>query len=256
VPSMSSVFGKKRDVISKSWSDLWDEEEEENAMQSDNENEATPSRGRQQWRDNGDGYDTPRQGLRELKNPSTVHNSRDRTPAPVESHDDHVSEYTGFVFEEHDTPRPGSPVTPAGRRYSPPKRVLASSDKWSALGDRRRAYPTPTKTPFHSLSSPRKRSRAGSWRARNIDAKTCKSPFSFVNDSQLGVLDRFQRHLSSGRNGRVFTTSPKVASHTMEYQQQHPWLASKDWRQHSTIPQRESDAAGDLLSGWRRGLHL
>lgn len=224
-------------------------------MQSDNENEATPSRGRPQWRDEVGGYDTPRQGLSELKNPATVHNSRNRTPAPVESHEDHVSEHTGFVFEEHDTPRPGSPVTPAGDRYAPPtKRVLTSADKWAALGDRRRAYPTPAKSPMHSLSSPRKRSRAGSWRARNVDAKTLKSPFSFVNDSQLGVLDSFQRHLSSGRNGRAFTTTPKTVHHTVEHQ--HPWHSSKDWRQHAATPQRESPSAADILSGWRRGLHL
>ena len=33
--SMASVFGKKRDAISKSWSDLWDEEEEEGPVSAD-----------------------------------------------------------------------------------------------------------------------------------------------------------------------------------------------------------------------------
>lgn len=257
MPSMSNVFGKKRDVISKSWSDLWDEEEEELAAQSDNENEA--SRGRQQWRDNVDGRDTPRQGLSELKNPATVNNSRNRTPAPAEAIEDHVSEHTGFVFEEHDTPRPGSPVTPNGR-YSPPtKRVLSGGDRWVALGDRRRAYPTPSKTPDRVLNTPRKRSRAGSWRARNIDAKAIKSPFSFVNDSTShGVLDQYQRHISTTRSARAFTTTPKVAPQTSieHHQTQLPWLISKDWRQHAITPQREKAAPTDILSGWRRGLHL
>ena len=51
-----------------------------------------------------------------------------------------VDDKNDNVFEEHDTPRPGSPVTPNGvngDRYSPPsKRLLTSSDKWAALGDR------------------------------------------------------------------------------------------------------------------------
>jgi serine/threonine protein kinase len=228
VPSMSTVFGKKRDMFSKSWSDLWDEDEEENAVQSDNENEGTPSRGRRPWRENADGQDTPRQGLRELKNPATVNNGRNRTPIPSESHEDHVSEHTGFVFEEHDSPRPGLPITPSGDRYSPPSR-RALADKWAALGDRRRNYPTPSKTPAQNLTTPRKRSRAGSWRARNIDTKTFKSPISFVNDSATGVLDQYQRHLSSGRSGRAFTTTK--AQHHYQFEQTHPWLKSKDWRQ-------------------------
>ncbi|KIV98991.1 uncharacterized protein PV09_09271 [Verruconis gallopava] len=254
VPSISAVFGKKRDLVSKSWSDLWDEEEEENAIASDNENDIILSRGRQSWRDDVEGQDTPRQVLSELKNPDTVNNSRNRTPVAVDAIEDHVSEHTGFVFEEHDTPRPGSPVTPAGDRYSPPsKRALI--DKWAALGDRRRAYPTPSKTPVH-ISTPRKRSRAGSWRSRNVDGKPYKSPqFSFVNDSThtstTGVLDQYQRHLSSGRNGRAFTTTK--AHHHYHPMEQHPWLSSKDWRQ-QVPPQREEPA--DILSGWRRGLHL
>jgi serine/threonine protein kinase len=249
VPSMSTVFGKKRDLVSKSWSDLWDEEEEENAMQSDNENEATSARGRQPWRLDANDQDTLRQVLSELKNPATV-NSRNRTPVASEPREDHVSEHTGFVFEEHDTPRPGSPATPASVRYSPPSK-RASTDKWAALGDRRRAHPTPSKTPAQPLTTPRKRSRAGSWRSRNIDTKTFKSPFSYVNDSTTGVLDQYQRHLSTGRNGRAFTTTK--AHHHHQIEQPHPWLLSKDWRQHAS-PQR--DDAADILSGWRRGLHL
>jgi hypothetical protein len=148
------------------------------------------------------------------------------------------------------------------------KRALSGSDRWAALGDRRRAYPTPSKTPDQTLTTPRKRSRAGSWRARNIDAKAFKSPISFVNDppSTSGVLDQYERHFSAAatgpRSGRAFTTmaaskvAPPHISH--EHQTQLPWLMSKDWRQHGlTTPQREKKAGGDLLlSGWRRELHL
>lgn len=240
ISSMASVFGKKRDIASKSWSDLWDEEEEENAVHSDNENEATPSRGRQTWRDTTSGQDTPRQGLSELKNPATV-NSRNRTP-------EHVSEHTGFMFEEHDTPRATSPVTP-GCQSSSTKINLTSADKWAVLGDRRRgAYPTP------SATTPRKRSRAGSWRARNIDTKTPKSPFSFVNDSHVSVLDQHQPDFSASRPAKIAATAS--TAQTLTEHQHYPWLRSKDWRQHPSTPQRENASAASILSGWRRGLHL
>lgn len=162
--SLASVFGKKRDAISKSWSDLWDEEEEAHHAATEVENNCSPLR--QFKRENhfdqsesGSGMSTPRGGLSELKNPATVNNSRDRSPKNARRVDDRVSEHTGFVFEEH---------TSAVPRYSPPsKRMLM--DKWAALGDRRRGQ-TPQKHAKQSKpaeptpNSARKRSRTGSWR--------------------------------------------------------------------------------------------
>jgi serine/threonine protein kinase len=161
--SMSSVFGKKRDAISKSWSDLWDEEEEEAAI-TDTENDYVPvvalNKEKLNSSESGSGVSTPRAGLSELKNPATVHNSRSRSPKDNRRAAEDVSEHTGFVFEEHHAPR-----------YSPPsKRAIA--DKWAALGDRRRG-PQPA-TPQKTIRSPkqaqpappfaRKRSRTDSWR--------------------------------------------------------------------------------------------
>jgi serine/threonine protein kinase len=161
--SMASVFGKKRDAISKSWSDLWDEEEEE-ATITDTENDYVPvaalNKEKLNSSESGSGVSTPRAGLSELKNPATVHNSRSRSPKDNRRAAEHVSEHTGFVFEEHHAPR-----------YSPPsKRTIA--DKWAALGDRRRG-PQPA-TPKKTIRSPkqaqpttasaRKRSRTDSWR--------------------------------------------------------------------------------------------
>jgi serine/threonine protein kinase len=161
--SMASIFGKKRDAISKSWSDLWDEEDEEQFI-AEIENSYTPS-GKKKEKlvvsENGSGVSTPRGGLSELKNPAIVNNRRSPSPKQHRSLENHVSEHTGFIFEEH---------TQAPPRYSPPpKRTTA--DKWAALGDRRRNQPaTPQKTvksPKVAQSAPvpaRKRSRTGSWR--------------------------------------------------------------------------------------------
>jgi len=160
--SMASVFGSKRDVFSKSWSDLWDEEEEELSL-TDIENIPMPVMSLDKKvpvkSESGSGVSTPRAGLSELKNPATVNNSRSRSPKNRRVVE-HVSEHTGFVFEEHTTPR-----------YSPPSK-RAIMDKWAALGDRRRGPQQQTpqkparspKPAQHTPASARKRSRTDSWR--------------------------------------------------------------------------------------------
>ena len=161
--SMASIFGKKRDVISKSWSDLWDDDDEEQFI-AEIENSYTPSGKKKEKMvvsEHGSGVNTPRGGLSELKNPAIVNNRRSPSPKQHRSIENHVSEQTGFIFEEH---------TQAAPRYSPPPKRSAA-DKWAALGDRRRNQPaTPqktVKTPKAAQSAPvpaRKRSRTGSWR--------------------------------------------------------------------------------------------
>jgi serine/threonine protein kinase len=236
IPSMAAVFGKKRDFVSKSWSDLWDEEEEENAEQSEElENDhLMPVRGRtQEWQEEDSGRDTPRVGLTEMKNPAIVNNSRNRTPEAARSRaNTDVSEQTGFVFEDDLPAFPVTPMTPGHQRYSPPsKRSLL--DKWASLGDRRRNYPTPSKTLAQTLSAPpRKRSRAGSWRARNIDGN--KQQTTSPNQEQFGVFEHLQSHSGKGM---------KVSG---------PW--NKDWRQPHTSPQQED--VHDIEWVWRHDLHL
>lgn len=239
IPSMASVFNNKRDFVSKSWSDLWDEDEEENAEHSESENEHISSRGRvQEWKDESDGRDTPRGPLAEMKNPATVNNSRNRTPDAARTKEDHVSEHTGFIFEDDHPAFPMTPITPGNnQRYSPPsKRSLI--DKWAMLGDRRRGWPTPSKTPSHPMSSqPRKRGRAGSWRAHNIDLHNNKQQI-FSHNEQFGVLER--HHSDKKESGNKVSAGP--------------WTASKDWRQHAS-PQQDEDVH-DIEWVWKHDLHL
>ncbi|KAF2180240.1 kinase-like protein [Zopfia rhizophila CBS 207.26] len=214
---MASVFGKKRDLISKSWSDLWDEEEEAHAV-AEIENNYTPFGGlkkEKQWdqAESGSGVSTPRGGLAELKNPAIVNNSRSRSPKNNRRVDERVSEHTGFIFEEH---------TPMVPRYSPPsKRVIM--DKWAALGDRRRGQQQqtpqkpakPAKQAHPTPNSARRRSRTGSWR----------------------------RQINWGQN-----------HHDHGVWERKDWSLSKDWRQH---PNYFNDDIGDLewVGGWN-DLHL
>jgi serine/threonine protein kinase len=219
--SMSSVFGKKRDVFSKSWSDLWDEEEDDAQFLAELENSYTPMAAEKQAKvvvsEAGSGVSTPRGGLSELKNPAMIHNSRSRSPKARRVVED-VSENTGFVFEEDQT------------RQSPPSKRSAA-DKWAALGDRRRspavqAFPqTPSKpkSPKQAQSLPtsaRKRSKTGTWRR-----PTHWGPGQLEN------------HVKSPT--QVGGWEQKINN----------WYKSKDWRQQSSHAQAGDDL-GDLEWVW------
>ncbi|KAL5121502.1 cAMP-dependent protein kinase catalytic subunit [Pleosporales sp. CAS-2024a] len=228
--SMSSVCGKKRDVFSKSWSDLWDEEDDDAQFIAELENSYPPFATEKQVQkvisEAGSGVSTPRGGLVELKNPAMVNNSRSRSPQNRRIAD-HVSESTGFVFEEH-------------HHSPPPKRSAA--DKWAALGDRRRGpsiqampvTPAKPKSPKMAQSLPtsaRKRSRTGTWRK-----PIHWGPGQHENQVKTPVK-----------------TLVKTPPHSGWEQKVDHWYKSKDWRQHSShvhVHDHENDDIGDLEWVW------
>ncbi|PHH62412.1 hypothetical protein CDD81_7131 [Ophiocordyceps australis] len=115
MPSMSTIFGHRKEVVSKSWSDMWEEDEEE-------------LRQRQ------------RESRMELNSRSWSHDSRDKAEHESASHnikgdvdDDMVTD--GFFFQDSREAKKMSPVSTP--RYSPPSKRL-NYDKWAALGERRR----------------------------------------------------------------------------------------------------------------------
>jgi serine/threonine protein kinase len=219
--SMASVFGKKRDVFSKSWSDLWDDEDDDAKFIAEMENSYTAATAEKQVKlvvsEAGSGVSTPRGGLAELKNPAMVNNSRSRSPKNQHAID-HVSENTGFIFEEHQTP--GRP-SPASKR--------SAADKWAALGDRRRSpavqaphTPTKPKSPKLAQSLPnstRKRSRTGTWRR--------------------------PAHWGPGQH----ENQAKSPTHSGWEQKVDNWYKRKDWRQQSSHAQANDDI-GDLEWVW------
>ncbi|EAW12557.1 putative serine/threonine protein kinase [Aspergillus clavatus NRRL 1] len=140
LPSLSMVFGRnKNEQISKSWSDLWDEEEE-----SEHEDIALHQRREQNsrsWSHESSGIDvpTPVGGLREPHSSSLL-NVRSAVPeAPVTKPVD-ISAKSPPVDVAHvdfgSVPR---------YMPSPPKK--SNLDKWAALGDKRRNY-KPTERSF------------------------------------------------------------------------------------------------------------
>jgi serine/threonine protein kinase len=120
--SMSTVFGRRNDAVSKSWSDMWEEDEEEEREQQ-------------------------MAALKQLNSRTWSHESKEETSKSEKQEvvtaahdikgdvdDDLVAD--GFFFQEHiPAKQQAITVTP---RYSPPSK-RSNFDKWAALGERRRA---------------------------------------------------------------------------------------------------------------------
>jgi serine/threonine protein kinase len=227
---MASGFGKKRDVFSKSWSDLWDEEDDDAQFIAELENNCHSFGAEKRSKpmpvvsEAGSGVSTPRAGLSEVKNPATVHNSRSPAPKDRRTVVDHVSATTGFVFEEH--------RSAALARNSPPK--SSAADKWAALGDRRRSpavqpqqIPTrPSRSPKQVASSAptpaRKRSKTGTARRPIIWGSSHNE-----NNSWEHKMEHKMEHKIDGNN----------------------WYKSKDWRSHADHAPATDDL-GDFEWVW------
>lgn len=143
--AMSMVFGQKKDVVSKSWSDMWDEDVEEDEQELTRQLEALKALNARTWsqESRSDATPTPL----DQASASQAQASGDEKPAasPV---DDAFSDIDGdmvadgfFFHEPAPTTDPKEPEhCPA--RYSPPSK-RSGVDKWAALGDRRRAFNSP-----------------------------------------------------------------------------------------------------------------
>jgi len=157
---MSLVFGRK-DAVSKSWSDLWDEEEEEEEEQArqlqalkemnsrtwSHESTATPSLA-------VDNDDTPRQGLSPVTKTATLTDEANKIPSIDAAFTHSVGEDPEmdglFLYEA-----PPAKEEPQLPRPSPSRRN--DMDKWAALGERRRAHvgSSPPKVPDAPLRTGR-----------------------------------------------------------------------------------------------------
>lgn len=122
--SMSTVFGRRKEMVSKSWSDMWDEEEEEEEHLKSLET------------------------LKELNSRTWSHESNRDAEKTQESSEGRVEALRikgdvdddlvadGFFFQEA-APAVKHAVVTDSPRYSPPSK-RNNFDKWAALGQRRR----------------------------------------------------------------------------------------------------------------------
>jgi serine/threonine protein kinase len=216
--SLSSVFGKKN-TVSKSWTDIWDEDEEEEFVQHEDALEKRREYNSRTWSQESKG-DNPilrRSGLSEIKDSSA--NARTPRPKPAQlATTDNVSDSDVFLFED-----------PAAR-YSPPsKRPIAETptptnqtsvmDKWAALGNRRRQYNQSAES-LPIESSRKKTISANNWRTA-FGLKVFPGNGSW-NGAWNGAWDR---------SNRKENAVAKV----------------RDWRRDTHTPQTSRDSLGDDL---------
>jgi serine/threonine protein kinase len=140
LPSMASIFGKKNDiVVSKSWSDLWDEDIEEEEEEAEKQLKARQMQNARTWsHESKSDEDTMRRGPLEEKSSSFVNITKLNPEASRAAANDIDGDLVADGFFFHDTPKEAI-VQQHRPRYSPPPK-RTTFDKWSALGERRRAY--------------------------------------------------------------------------------------------------------------------
>ncbi|EXJ83849.1 serine/threonine protein kinase [Capronia coronata CBS 617.96] len=125
IPTMSSVFGKKDDFVAKSWSDMFEEDEEE--LERESALDLRGDRASRGWshESNKRHLPVPPGVLTESKSRSSSNAFRSHTPKPTSP------TKLGHAANEND-PFAGRDRTP---RHSPKQMPV---DKWAALGNRRR----------------------------------------------------------------------------------------------------------------------
>lgn len=202
LPAMTMAFGNKNNAASKSWSDLWDEDEEEEARH-DQVLQSRREQNSRSWsqESNDDDPTIRRGGLAEVKSSSYV-NTRTRSPGHNDANAngtgfDGVNQNDVFYFEDR--------VPPTIPRYSPPsKRTI--TDKWAALGNRRRASQS------NNAPVSAKRSAISSWR-REVG----------MDSGNDGVWDRKTIVRSSVKDWRRDTHRP-YRHHQRDDDVDHEWV--------------------------------
>lgn len=151
LPALSSVLGKKDNSFSRSWTDLWDEEEED-FVEHEEALERRREHNSRTWSQDSKDEDPTlgRIGPSEVKSSPTTGSGNGNVNRSEKQAKTPSLEADGFVFEDAAVP----PSTP---RYSPPSRRTIL-DKWAALGNRRRAV---NQSPDANNT---KRTTTGNWR--------------------------------------------------------------------------------------------
>ena len=239
IPAMSSVFGIKTAMVSKSWSDLWEEDEED---------EAEDTRRRfngLNWSSESIDEDVTirRPALAEATS-SSLTNAIAQSPPGLDNgtSDGRSSEDTGSFVSLPMTAR----KLPT---YSPPSK-RSIMDKWAALGNRRRAVNLKS-SPEEKQEADRKRSNNGSgiWR-RGFGASFGK--MSGFGNSGSGVgLEAWERKAG---NKDVLSVGVKIRNWRRD-QVGHHYSHGQDWTTEEEDVKDKEDGDLEWVGGWH-DLHL
>jgi serine/threonine protein kinase len=141
--AMSMVFGRQKDVVSKSWSDMWDEDVEEDEEELTRQLEALKELNSRTWSQDSTSNATPT--LHDQVSVPQAPASDDEKPEASPVNDTFSNDIDGdlvadgFFFHE---PRVVEQPKDFPPRYSPPSK-RSVTDKWAKLGERRRAFGAP-----------------------------------------------------------------------------------------------------------------
>ena len=247
IPALSSVFSNKDNMVSKSWSDLWDEDEESSLLEEEEEDARRRFNGRN-WSSETIDEDltlsVSRPGLVEATNHSFL-NSRTQTPAqPIPGIVDavRISEDRGSVEEDPKTAYKLPMFSPSPTSTQPPpKRSIL--DKWAALGNRRRAFKSSTVEPEEKVDSGRKRTNTGGglWR------RGFGSGFGWVGSSGAGQ-GQGQGQGQGPWAGRKERNPGAAAAAMNAPPNERDIPRSRDWR-------RDNDKRGSWMVEKRSSLH-
>lgn len=206
--AMSMVFGRQKDAVSKSWSDMWDEDVEEDEEERARQLHALKELNSRTWsQESKDATRTPQQDQVSLHQAPASDNEKPEA-SPVNdtiSNDidgDLVAD--GFFFHE-----PVAVEQPQQflARYSPPSK-RSYIDKWAALGEQRRRAHTgasePT-SPDFSVKANKQRQLGG-------------FAFNNLHGVGTGFWDNANQHNQKWIHRETRTTSREC-----------PWNKGRDW---------------------------
>ncbi|KAI1167418.1 kinase-like protein [Nemania serpens] len=155
--AMSMVFGRKADAVSKSWSDMWEEDVEEEEEERVRQLDKLKKLNSRTWSHDSksDVAITEQDPVSDQALASDEEPEASPTSDTISNDIDGDMVADGFFFHEPVVKQP--PQSPL--RYSPPSK-RHGLDKWTALGERRRAF-APAEEPKPINFSPKSRRQIG-----------------------------------------------------------------------------------------------
>lgn len=254
--AMSLIFGKK-EAVSKSWSDLWDEENEEEQQARDMQvlkemNSRTWSHESKHglFPIDDDEENTPRLGLSPATKTASLHTEKDipsidMALGPNNIDDDLAAD--GFFFQEAPVVQEPSPITVP---YSPPSK-RSGMDKWAALGERRRACTgsSPTKAPEVGFQTERRRKNSP---VTTNSLSGGHSGSDFYGNSHHNTYSFINHHHSSHHNHHVANNGKWIHHANKDRPKECPWSKGRerdwnfDWRKEN----RHHSGDTEWVGGW------
>ncbi|EFX00137.1 serine/threonine-protein kinase [Grosmannia clavigera kw1407] len=265
-PDMSLVFGRK-DAVSKSWSDMWDEEEEEEEERA-KQLEALKKLNARTWSQDGalDGAErklvveddnTPRQGL----SPATKSLAMDASVSLKHSalanvHDDSADDL--FFADplqdekaEHEHSKDVFPSLVARSHLPDAAKSPSALDKWVALGERRRAHTGSSSGSKSSTSQQGWTMRTG-FQSENALGYGYNSTSGHAWDHHSGSPPRQAHHITSTHNVSSigFHSSPNKLNAGKDRTKGCPWNKGRGWNWGWRRDRRVDFTDLEWVGGW------